>query len=42
MEKEDESAENIKFTLACYEGMSGMKINYEKSEVYVLGSSDLE
>ena len=41
MEKEDESAENIKFTLACYEGMSGMKINYEKSEVYV-GSSDLE
>ena len=41
MEKEDENVENIKFILAYYEGMSGMKINYEKSEVYV-GSSDLE
>lgn len=42
MEKEDENMENIKFILACYEGMSGMKINYEKGEVYILGSSELE
>ena len=28
---------NLKFILYCYESMSGMKINYEKSEVFVVG-----
>jgi hypothetical protein len=29
---------NLKFILYCFERMSGMKINYHKSEVYVIGS----
>jgi hypothetical protein len=37
--------ENIlttKFLLYCYKAMSGMKINYEKSEVIVMGVNDEE
>ena len=33
---------NLKFILYCYESMSGMKINYEKSEVFVVGIADTE
>lgn len=28
---------NLKFILYCFERMSGMKINYHKSEVFVIG-----
>jgi hypothetical protein len=28
---------NLKFTLYCFESMSEMKINYHKSEMFVLG-----
>ena len=28
---------NLKFLLMCFENMSGLKINYHKSEVVVLG-----
>lgn len=38
----DGSIRNIKFILVCYEAMSGMKINYEKSGVYVLGIEEIE
>jgi hypothetical protein len=30
---------NLKFLLFCYEELSGMKINYAKSEVYTVGLS---
>jgi hypothetical protein len=32
-----ESVLDLKFILYCFESMSGIKINYHKSEVYVLG-----
>jgi hypothetical protein len=32
----------VKFLLYCFENMSGLKINYQKSEVYVLGASKEE
>jgi hypothetical protein len=31
---------NLKFLLFCYEELSGMKINYIKSEVYTVGLSE--
>ena len=34
---EDDSFLHLKFLLYCFEWMSGLKINYHKSEVYVLG-----
>ena len=34
---DDESITNMKFLLYCFEWMSGLKINYHKSEVYVFG-----
>ena len=37
LELEEASIATIKFLLYCYEAMSGLKINYEKSEVLVLG-----
>jgi hypothetical protein len=37
---DDQSIYNTKFLLYCFEDMSGLKINYEKSEVFVLGGSD--
>jgi hypothetical protein len=33
----EESILNLKLLLYCFENMSGMKINYYKSEVYVIG-----
>ncbi|XP_071677232.1 uncharacterized protein [Lolium perenne] len=33
---------NLKFLLLCFENMSGLRINFHKSEVMVLGSTDLE
>jgi hypothetical protein len=33
----DEDIANLKFLLMCFEDMSGLKINYQKSEVFVLG-----
>jgi hypothetical protein len=33
---------NLKFLLFCYEELSGMKINYMKSEVYTVGLSEQE
>jgi hypothetical protein len=39
---DDQSIYNTKFLLYCFENMSGLKINYEKSEVFVLGCSDEE
>ncbi len=33
----EENVLALKFLLYCFEEMSGMKINYQKSEVYVLG-----
>jgi len=36
LENSDTNMTNIKFILACYEAMSGMKINYERSEVFMI------
>lgn len=36
LEKTDSNILLMKFHLYCFENMSGMKINYHKSEVYVL------
>lgn len=33
---------NIKFILYCFENMYGLKINYEKSEVFVMGYEEGE
>jgi hypothetical protein len=33
---------NLKFLLFCYEELSGMKINYSKSEVFTVGLSEQE
>ena len=33
---------NVRMILSCYEAMSGMKINYEKSEVFTVGLTDCE
>ena len=41
----ENSKQNIamtKFLLICYEELSGMKINYNKSEVFVVGIDELE
>jgi hypothetical protein len=39
LETDDESISNIKFLLYCFENMSGLKINYNKSEVMAMGVS---
>jgi hypothetical protein len=39
---DDQSIYNTKFLLYCFEDMSSLRINYEKSEVFVLGCSDEE
>jgi hypothetical protein len=36
---DDQSIYNTKFLLYCFEDMSGLKINYEKSEVFAFGYS---
>jgi len=33
---------NVRVVLSCYEAMSGMKINFEKSEIFSLGLSIVE
>ena len=33
---------NLKFLLLCFEAMSGLKINFDKSEVVILGYSPEE
>jgi hypothetical protein len=33
---------NIRLILSCYEAMSGMKINFDKSEVFTMGLSEEE
>jgi hypothetical protein len=35
----DEEIANLKFLLMCFEDMSGLKINYHKSEVIVMGTT---
>lgn len=37
LDLDDDSISNAKFILYCFENMSGLRINYQKSEVYVLG-----
>jgi hypothetical protein len=37
LENEDLSIANLKFILICFELLSGLKINYHKSEVVVMG-----
>jgi hypothetical protein len=42
LEVEEQSISNVKFLLYCFKNMSGLKINYQKSEVIVLGASKEE
>jgi hypothetical protein len=42
IEKDDTSIANLKFILICFELLSGLKINYHKSEVIVMGVSSQE
>jgi hypothetical protein len=42
MEVDDESIINLKFLLYCFEWMSGLRINYHKSEVFGLGVDEQE
>lgn len=42
MEHDDTTIVNMKFLLYCFEWMSGLKINYHKSEVIVFGASEEE
>jgi hypothetical protein len=37
IQNEETSIVNLKLILYCFESMSGMKINYHNSEVYVIG-----
>jgi hypothetical protein len=39
---DEQSIIHTKFLLYCFENLSGLKINYQKSEVYVLGCSEGE
>jgi hypothetical protein len=39
---DDQSIYNTRFLLYYFEDMSGLKINYEKSEIFALGCSDEE
>ena len=36
IQNSDEAITNLKFLLLCFEDMSGLKINFYKSEVFVL------
>jgi hypothetical protein len=42
LENTDQGLVNLKFLLICFELLSGMKINYHKSEVIVLGVDQQE
>jgi hypothetical protein len=37
IENDDAGINNLKFLLICFELLSGLKINYHKSEVIVMG-----
>lgn len=37
-----ENLTNVRMLLSCYEAMSGMKINFEKSEVFTIGLTEDE
>jgi hypothetical protein len=41
IQDDDAQIANLKFLLMCFEDMSGLKINYHKSEVVVMGASEL-
>lgn len=38
LEYDDQSITNLKFLLYCFEWLTGLKINYHKSEVLVMGA----
>lgn len=42
LQNTEENILTVKFLLYCFEAMSGMKINYQKSEVFVIGVDDAE
>jgi hypothetical protein len=42
IEPSDEGIVNLKLLLLCFENMSGLKINFDKSEVLVMGMTILE
>jgi hypothetical protein len=42
LEAEEQYVANVKFLLYCLENMSGLKINYQKSEVIILEASEVE
>jgi hypothetical protein len=42
IEPSDEGIANLKLILLCFENMSGLKINFDKSEVIITGVTDLE
>jgi hypothetical protein len=42
LESTDQGLVNLKFLLICFELLSGLKINYHKSEVIVLGVDQQE
>jgi hypothetical protein len=39
VEGDDNSVTNLKFILYCFEWLSGLRINYHKSEAYIFGES---
>jgi hypothetical protein len=41
-EGDDISVTNMKFILYCFELLTGVKLNYHKSEVYVFDKTDEE
>jgi hypothetical protein len=40
IQNNEESILNLKLIMYCFESLSGMKINYHKSEVLVFGGDD--
>lgn len=42
MEDDESSLANVKFILYCFEWMTGLRINYHKSDVYTFGLSESE
>ena len=42
IQPDDLAIANLKFILLCFESMSGLRINFHKSEVMVLGNPDLD
>jgi hypothetical protein len=37
IQDDEESILNLKLIVYCFENMSGMRINYHKSELYIMG-----